>query len=78
MKYEEAKRLVQNLEREQQQAEGALSEALKRLEEEFQCDSLEQAQELLERLVDEESELRERFEGEMRKFVKRYRNKLED
>ena len=61
---------VERLQRESDRAAGALTQALKRLKDEFQCSSLEDAEKKLKELKKEEAKAKDAFDESLTKFTK--------
>ncbi len=57
-------------------AEGALSQQMKKLEEDFDCDSVEKAEILLKELEKEEAEGEKEYEKEFTTFKEKWEEKL--
>lgn len=62
------KKKVGRLQRERDRAEGALSETMKRIKEEFECSTLEEAETLLKKLKRKEDKAKNKFEEALAKF----------
>ena len=57
-------------------AEGALSQQMKKLEEDFDCDSIEKAEKLLTKLEKEEKNAEKEYEKEFTTFKEKWEEKL--
>lgn len=73
-KFQELKEKVETKRREAERAEGALEVSMKRLKEEFECDTIEEAKALFKK---QKKEL-ERDEKEFKKKLKEYEDKWGD
>lgn len=69
---------VDELRREADRADGAYSEALRRLQTEFGCDSIEQAEKRLAKLKTEELRAAEEFDAELQTFKEKWAEELGD
>ena len=67
-RYEDLKRRVQQAERSQSQAEGALKQLMTQLKEEFDCDTIEQAMELSEELAAKIVKISKKYEPAVTKL----------
>jgi len=67
-RFADLKDKVSRLQRESDQASGALDECLRRLSEEFDCDSIDQAKKLLVKIKAEEKEAEETFTAALEEF----------
>jgi hypothetical protein len=63
---------TEKLQREKDQAEGALKQSLRRLKEEFDCDSVEETQKLLCKLEGDEEAAQRNFDKAFAKFEKEW------
>lgn len=70
------KERVNRLQREADKSQGALERILAQLKEEFGCDSLEKAGELLSHLESKERRTRKKFERVLAKFERDWDGKL--
>lgn len=67
---------VNNLKREADRAEGALQTILTRLRNEFNCNTIEEAEQLLEKLKKRLETAEENFESEIKKFEEKWHKTL--
>lgn len=67
-RYEKLRDDLAKIKREVDRAEGALLQLKKRLKEEFDCDSVEDAEDLLEELTEELEDKEREFEQELDRF----------
>jgi len=74
---EALKRKTERMRQEHDRAQGRLDEAQKRLKQEFQVDSIEEAEQLLKKMTKKEESAREAFEEAMTAFNKEWGDKLE-
>lgn len=72
------KKKVEELQRRADKAQGALDGLVRRLEEEFGCSTLEEAQILLEEFEQEEKDAEKAFKKAMRKFQKKWGDLLDE
>jgi DNA repair ATPase RecN len=70
------KKRVERLQREADHAAGALSETMKQLSKEFQCRSLEDAEEKLKQLKKAEAKAQASFEKALAEFEKEFEDDL--
>ena len=70
--YYDLKEELEEAKRKKERAAGALEEAKARMKENFQVDSLEEAEELLEELSDEEHTLQDKFETALDEYKKKW------
>jgi hypothetical protein len=70
--YNELKTVITELEKEKNQAEGALKQLKTNLKKEFKCSTLKAAKILLKKLKKEQLENEEKFNVEFRQFKKQY------
>lgn len=71
-KYTELKEKVDKAKRERDRAAGALEQAEKQLKEQFDCNSLEEAEELLEAKQKDEARAEKKFEKAMTEFEEKW------
>lgn len=76
--HEELIRKLKRLERRHAEAKGAYQQILKRLKKEFGCDTLEEAEKLLEELKTKELKAHRKYVREKKQFTKKHRKALED
>ena len=74
---EKLKRKADDLRQQRDRAQGRLEETEKRLKEEFEVDSLKDAEKLLEKLEKEETVAKEKFDDAMEDFEEKWGDKLE-
>jgi len=77
-KYNELKVKADKLKAKADRVEGALEQLLLRLKNEFECDTIQEAEELLEQLMEEEAEAEENYEKEYKAFNSKWGEKLEE
>lgn len=70
--FAKVKKRVEGLQREADQAEGALGEIKKHLKETFACDSIKAALALQEQLEEEEAELEKQYNAALAEFKKEW------
>jgi CTP-dependent riboflavin kinase len=70
-------RKVEKLKKEKDKAEGAYEECLRRLKDEFGCDSLSDAESLLLKTQEEEQAALQEYNKEKRRFEKKHQSVLE-
>ena len=75
--YENLKAQVEEAQRKVSQAEGALNQLTLQLKNEFNCDTLEQAEALLKQLVEKSEKLSEKHDLLLAKFEK-WKEKMEE
>lgn len=75
-KVEQLKKKTKKLESKVNRAEGELDGLKKQLVKEFDCDSLEEAEELLEKLEQEEKEAQEEFDEAYNEFTDKWEDVL--
>ena len=74
--YENLKQMITFLEKKRDQAAGALGQLMDSLKQDFECESLEQAEKLLAKLQREKAEYEEKFSSQYKQFKNRYFKKL--
>jgi len=75
-KYQELQSKVERAQGNADKAEGALSQVMERLQNEFNCSSLKQAQKKLNEMIQEEEEAKEEFETAVEEFDEEWGDKL--
>lgn len=70
------KRKVEQLKSDRDKATGALEQEMKKLKKEFDCDSLEEGETLLEKLTRKAEEAEEEFETAYTEFMAKWKEKL--
>ena len=75
--YQKLKKRVETVRREHDKAQGALEQTMKRLKEEFDCDSLKEARQLHKRLKREAAEAAEKFDGALAEFQEKWEGVLD-
>jgi len=74
--YEQLKSKVEKLQREANKAEGALQQLMTRLKEEFDCSTIEQAEELQAKLQKQTEKAEQEFEEAYNLFKEEWGSKL--
>jgi len=77
-KFAKIKEKVDRLKREADKAEGAYEELLRVLKRDFDCDNLDDAKELLERLIRQEQKLKAKLEKSMAAFKDKWDDQLRE
>lgn len=72
--YRNLKLEVEEAKAKSQQAKGALEQLMRRLETEYECNSLDEAEELLKRLQKEKEEKETEFDRLMRNYQKKWKS----
>ena len=75
-RFEKLKKQVEKLRSSSERAKGVLEGLLSRLEEEFDCSSLEEAEDKLEALEKNQEELETAFQEKMDRFTEKYADLL--
>ena len=75
--FEKLKRQISRLREERIKAEGAMTQLLKQMREQFGCSSVEEARGLLSKVEKEMKELEKRFQDEYRRFTEEWGEELE-
>lgn len=75
--FQRLKSRIAEKQREADKAQGALDEIMKQLKEDFGCDSLEEAREMLNRLEAKEQALAAKFIKRLRAYKKKFGKVLE-
>ena len=73
----ELQKLVKQAREQASRAEGGLAEIMKRIEDEFGCDSLKAAKTKIKKLQQEKAEAEEKFEAGKRDFEKHWSNDIQ-
>lgn len=76
--YMELKKKVEQAQQRADKAEGALDQIMKRLKNEFDCNSLEEAESKLKTLQRKEVELKEKFEEAKEEFKEKWDDRLSE
>ena len=76
-RYEQFQNDIDKFQREVDKAQGALDLQLKQLKEEFECDSLKEAEKLLKKMTKERDEAENKFEEALDEFEERWAETLE-
>lgn len=76
--YSALKRKAEKLRSQADRAQGALEHHMKRLRDEFDCNSIEEAEEALEELKKEEEKIAEKYGKALEKFKKEWGDKLKN
>ena len=76
-KYQALKQKAENARKSIQRAEGALSETLKRMKTEFGCDSLEDAEKLLEEMRSDLKDLETSYNSKVKAFEEKWGDLLQ-
>lgn len=77
-RYEKLKSQVDQLQRDSDRAAGALSSMMKRLEEEFQCKTLEEAESLSSQLKQEVGQAEAKFNEALEQFEEEWGETLDE
>ena len=77
-RYQKMKRKADELRREADRAEGALEQLMEKLKEDFDCDTLEEAEQLSKRLEKEAKEAEEQFDVAVEEFEEEWGDELEN
>lgn len=64
----EMKQQIERLQKEADMAEGELNQIMKQLKQEFNCDSIEEAEDALQELEQERKETKELFDSSLKAF----------
>lgn len=75
--YERLRRKADDLKREVDKAEGALEQLIGRLESEFDCKTLAQAQKMLKKLSADEAKASKKYESDLAEFEEEWGKVLE-
>lgn len=77
-KYKRLKREIDKLDREISRKEGAQEELLRTLQRDFECETLDDAQDLLEALQQQEHKLKNKFDQELEAFEEKWGDVLQE
>ena len=75
-KYLKMKKEIETLNRKADRAEGSMQEILRILKDEFDCESIEQSVDLLNRLQDTADELKRKFDKALKALERKYSEQL--
>ena len=70
------KKQIKKLEQEKERATGRVEQLMKTIQEEFNCNTLEEAEQLLKEKQKKKKELEEKYETEHEKFMEKWGDKL--
>ena len=74
--YQKLKKKSENAKADVARAEGALEQQMQKLKEEFDCETIEEAQKMLRNLEKQEKKAEEEYEKELTKFKEKWKDEL--